>query len=123
MTFEFSCLNASVAWMTPYSQVRCCFRCCLAHWQQQLGLDKMYRQRVAEAEHRTRGSIKWEHIERRVRTLPAWDEVALTRSSPFVWANYLMEHRTVYVKGPFGPKRHGLASVDRRRGFGDLAGA
>ena len=70
MTFEYSCLNASVPWMTPYAQVRCCFRCCLAYWQQQLALGDMYRKRVADAANHT--GIKWEHLERDVSALPAW---------------------------------------------------
>ena len=27
-----SCLTARVPWLTPYAQVKCCFRCCLAFW-------------------------------------------------------------------------------------------
>ena len=46
--------------------------------------------------------------------------MALTRSTAFVWANFLMEHSSEYVRGPSGPKRGGLAAVDRRRGFGEL---
>ena len=33
-----ACLEAPVAWRTPYSLVRCCFKCCLRHWTDALGL-------------------------------------------------------------------------------------
>lgn len=36
-----SCLDAAVPWLTPYAQVKCCFRCCLAYWQRELGLTEI----------------------------------------------------------------------------------
>ena len=33
-----ACLDAPVAWRTPYATVRCCFKCCLRHWTAALGL-------------------------------------------------------------------------------------
>ena len=33
-----ACLEAPVAWRTPYATVRCCFKCCLRHWTDALGL-------------------------------------------------------------------------------------
>jgi hypothetical protein len=36
-----SCLDAAVPWLTPHTQVKCCFRCCLAYWQRELGLSEI----------------------------------------------------------------------------------
>jgi hypothetical protein len=36
-----SCLDAAVPWLTPHAQVKCCFRCCLAYWQRELGLTEI----------------------------------------------------------------------------------
>ena len=107
----------------PCAQVRCCFRCCLHYWQHELKLDAMYEARAVQAANHSKHSFDWEHIGPHSRTFPAWDEVALTRSSVFIWANFLMNTSRgggVYIKGPRGPKARGVAAVDRRRGFGQL---
>ena len=36
------CLLARIPWQTPLSVVQCCFSCCLAHWQDRLGLNEVY---------------------------------------------------------------------------------
>jgi len=36
-----SCLAAAVPWHTPHARVKCCFRCCLAYWQRELGLGRL----------------------------------------------------------------------------------
>jgi len=36
-----SCLDTAVPWLTPHAQVKCCFRCCLAYWQRELGLTEI----------------------------------------------------------------------------------
>ena len=37
--FSRRCLEARVPFRTPYARVRCCMRCCFAHWVRRYGLD------------------------------------------------------------------------------------
>ena len=78
--FDRACLSAAVPWRVPYARIRCCFRCCLAHWQRRLGLDAVF----GQWEREQRSDISkvnngwWE--------LPAASEVLYMHSSPFAWA-------------------------------------
>ena len=78
--FDRACLSAAVPWRVPYLRVRCCFRCCLAHWQRTLGLDAVFGQWEREqSSHISQVNDGWWE-------LPAASEVLYMHSSPFAWA-------------------------------------
>jgi hypothetical protein len=66
-----TCLASFVRWRTPYATVSCCFKCCLAYWEEALGLNA-----VASA---------WRGKNGGARTA----EVLMFHSTPGGWAHIL----------------------------------
>ena len=80
------CFLARIPWQTPLSVVQCCFSCCLAHWQDRLGLNEVYNhwwsnKRFAKTEF----SVKFDR-----RSIPGLNSTVLQfnsikRFSMFMW--------------------------------------
>jgi len=77
-----SCLLAAVPWLTPHSQVKCCFRCCLWYWQHELGLTEIR----ADWDKNLEDFNIPNSIGTKKHGWPDWDEVLFSHMTPFVWA-------------------------------------
>ena len=77
------CLLARVPWRTPLSVVKCCFSCCMQHWQRELGMEEVYHtMRNISLISVANGDAKRQSVRSRLlKGLPPLDSVVLQEGS------------------------------------------